>query len=118
MLELLFTISLATLAWPYAGEPLWDEVYYSQPIYLDVKGEQMVTLQLVDKICNPRDCVDGFYDSGTNTISIVQGKFGHTPSAMYFENYQGCTPFLHERWHSIHGDYTHKIMPFGCEGVW
>ncbi len=94
-------------------------ILFSQPIYLDEAGQQEKMLHIVDKICNDKGvCFEGHVGfANNNEMWIVQGYFGNTEGAQTSE-YIGCTTFLHERYHIIHGDWYHEIMPHGCEGVW
>lgn len=96
-------------------DPLWDEIIYSQPIWLDAEGKQKRMLHIVDKICGVTGCVNGL--ATAKEMWIVEGKFGNTASAKYFNN-QGCTTFLHERYHMLFGDWQHQEMPYGCDGRW
>jgi len=94
-------------------------ILFSQPIYLDEAGQQEKMLHIVDKICDDTgECPEDKVGLATsNEMWITQGHFGTTYNAQ-LSQYIGCTTFLHERYHIIHGDWYHEIMPHGCEGVW
>lgn len=116
MIEL-FLLVLASVS----NNPLYDEVISEHTVYFDVEGKHSESLKLVDNIkgwsqhSNP----SGFY-SAKDGILIEDGKFGfvHNNNPDGIHLYQGCTPFLHERYHALYGDWRHEHMPYGCEGVW
>lgn len=113
MIEL-FLLVLASLT----GEPeLYDHVYSEHTVYFDKEGQHSVTLKIVDKICGGGNCVSGFY-AQTGEMLIVQDKFGYAVNLDMREYFQGCTTYMHERYHALHGDWLHHTMPYGCEGVW
>lgn len=119
MIELLILLFVLDIKDIGQDSDLYDTVYSEHEIYLDKEGNQMVTLKFVDKIRSTSgNPAVGFY-SEPEGIILQQGKFGHVmihPDRA--PQYQGCTPFMHERYHAIHGDWLHHEMPYGCEGVW
>ena len=118
MFELLLFLFVLDLS--DTGESdLYNKVYSEHQVYLDKEGKQMVTLKFVDKIksSHGRSAI-GFY-SEPHGILLQQGQFGQVMiHPDWAPQYQGCTPFLHERYHAKHGDWLHHHMPYGCEGVW
>jgi len=87
------------------------------PVYLDVAGEQIVNLYIVDEIPsdnNKRHAVGLLSLTGPNSppdMYILDGFFS-APTG------QGCTTFLHERYHALRGDWEHEFMPHNCQATW
>lgn len=87
-------------------------ILFSQPMYLDVEGQQEITLNIIDRLMVSDDgetLASGLFTR--NNIYITDGYFNN-PST------QGCNTFLHERYHAINGDWYHETMPNNCQDVW
>lgn len=98
-------------------------ILFSQPIFFDVEGEQKVEMWIVDEIVSDRgERANGLAVPGI--IMIAEEHFGNVWASMKISQHypplahQGCTTFIHERYHMMYGDWKHESMPRGCEGVW
>jgi hypothetical protein len=119
MIELLLLLFVLDINDTGHASDLYNHVYSEHKVYLDKEGKHMILLKFVDKIKRADGGhATGFY-SAPEGILIQEGRFGHV---MIIDDrapqYQGCTPFLHERYHAKYGDWLHHDMPYGCEGVW